>query len=78
MADPSLAIQYAYGGFENSLTPWYWTTAGKLWLQNGGAYVIANIRGGNEFGPRWHQAGLKEHRQRIFDDFTAVARSAIW
>lgn len=70
-------IQYAYGGFENSLTPWYWTTAGKLWLQNGGAYVIANIRGGNEFGPRWHEAVRLENHQRNFDDMAAVARDVI-
>ncbi len=67
-------IMYAYGGFEVSITPTYSATVGKLWLEHGGAYVVANIRGGGEFGPAWHEAGLKTHRQRIYDDFAAVAR----
>jgi prolyl oligopeptidase len=50
---------------------------GKLWLEKGGAYVVANIRGGGEFGPAWHEAALREHRQRAFDDFAAVARDLI-
>jgi len=70
-------ILYGYGGFEISLTPRYITSAGKLWLERGGAYVIANIRGGGEFGPRWHRAALKENRQRAFDDFAAVAQDLI-
>ena len=53
-------LLYGYGGFEISLTPSYRATYGKLWLERGGAYAIANIRGGGEFGPRWHQAALKE------------------
>lgn len=65
---------YAYGGFEASLTPSYSATLGKLWLERGGVYVQANIRGGGEFGPAWHEAGLKTHRQRIYDDFAAVAQ----
>jgi prolyl oligopeptidase len=70
-------ILYAYGGFQNSETPFYSANIGKLWLENGGVYVLANIRGGGEFGPAWHEAGLKTHRQRIFDDFAAVAEDLI-
>jgi prolyl oligopeptidase len=70
-------ILYAYGGFEVSTTPWYWSTAGKLWLENGGAYVIASIRGGGEFGPRWHEAARLENHQRNFDDMAAVGRDVI-
>ena len=70
-------ILNAYGGFLASETPYYAPATGKLWLERGGAYVLANIRGGGEFGPAWHEAGLKTHRQRIFDDFTAVARDII-
>ena len=66
-----------YGGFEVSSTPYYSGGVGASWLQNGGTYVVANIRGGGEFGPRWHQAALKEHRQRAFDDFIAVAQDLI-
>lgn len=68
---------YGYGGFEISMTPAYLAGFGKLWLENGGAYVIANIRGGGEFGPAWHQAVLKENRQLAFDDFIAVAENLI-
>jgi prolyl oligopeptidase len=70
-------ILYAYGGFNVSLLPRYSAVVGKLWLERGGVYVIANIRGGGEFGPAWHEAGLKTHRQIIYDDFTAVARELI-
>jgi len=70
-------VLYAYGGFEVSLTPNYNAIDGKLWLEHGGTYVIANIRGGGEFGPAWHEAGLKTHRQRIYDDFAAVAQDLI-
>ncbi len=70
-------ILYAYGGFEVSLTPQYDADMGKLWVERGGVYVVANIRGGGEFGPAWHDAGLKTKRQLIFDDFTAVARDLI-
>jgi prolyl oligopeptidase len=66
-----------YGGFEISLTPYYSPMLGKLWLEYGGAYAIANIRGGGEFGPGWHQAALKQNRQRAFDDFAAVAEDLI-
>jgi prolyl oligopeptidase len=70
-------ILYAYGGFQVSETPTYSGTMGKLWLERGGVYVLANIRGGGEFGPAWHEAGLKTHRQRVFDDFAAVAQDLI-
>jgi prolyl oligopeptidase len=72
-AGPVPTILYGYGGFENSLTPWYWASAGKIWLEQGGSYVVANIRGGGEFGPAWHEAALKLNRQRAYDDFIAVA-----
>jgi prolyl oligopeptidase len=70
-------ILYGYGGFSVSLTPGYDPTIGKLWLERGGVYVVANIRGGGEFGPAWHEAGLKTKRQVIYDDFTAVAKDLI-
>ncbi|MDE2111019.1 MAG: S9 family peptidase [Alphaproteobacteria bacterium] len=70
---PRPTILYGYGGFEVSLTPSYSANMGMLWLTRGGTYVLANIRGGGEFGPAWHEAALKYHRQRAFDDFAAVA-----
>lgn len=70
-------LLYGYGGFEISLNPSYSGTRGRLWLENGGVYVLANIRGGGEYGPKWHQAGLKTERQRIYDDFIAVAEDLI-
>ncbi len=70
-------LLYAYGGFDVSVTPNYSGILGKLWLERGGVYVLANIRGGGEFGPAWHDAGLTTHRQRIYDDFAAVARDLI-
>jgi prolyl oligopeptidase len=70
-------LLYAYGGFQVSMTPSYSGTVGKLWLERGGVYVVANIRGGGEFGPRWHNAGLKLNRQRVYDDFFAVSKDLI-
>ena len=70
-------ILYAYGGFAVSRTPSYLGTMGKLWLEHGGVYVLANIRGGGEFGPAWHDAGLKTKRQIIYDDFAAVAHDLV-
>ncbi len=76
---PIPTILYGYGGFQLSLTPWYWNEghepldAGQTWLTRGGAVAVANIRGGGEFGPDWHRAALKYHRQRAYDDFEAVA-----
>ncbi len=67
----------AYGGFEIPMTPNYSAVRGKLWLERGGVFVLANIRGGGEFGPAWHEAGLTTHRQRIYDDFYAVASDLV-
>lgn len=70
-------LMTAYGGFRSSETPYYSGTMGKLWLERGGAFVLANIRGGGEFGPAWHEAGLGTKRQIVYDDFTAVASDLI-
>ena len=70
-------LLYGYGGFEVSLTPGYSATVGKGWLERGGVYAVANIRGGGEYGPRWHQAALKENRRRAYEDFAAVARDLV-
>lgn len=70
-------LLYGYGGFEISQTPSYLSAFSRAWLDLGGVYVIANIRGGGEFGPNWHQAALKENRQRAYDDFIAVAEKLI-
>ena len=67
-------LLYGYGGFEISLTPGYSGNVGKGWLEKGGVYVVANIRGGGEYGPRWHQAALKQNRHKAYEDFAAVAR----
>ncbi|MCP2031841.1 prolyl oligopeptidase [Okibacterium sp. HSC-33S16] len=67
-------LLYGYGGFEVSLTPGYSGSLGRGWLEQGGVYVVANIRGGGEYGPLWHQAALRENRHRAFEDFAAVAR----
>lgn len=70
-------LLYGYGGFQVPLNPSYSGNIGRNWLEQGGAFVMANIRGGGEFGPAWHQAGLKTNRQRVYDDFIAVAESLI-
>jgi prolyl oligopeptidase len=70
-------LLYAYGGFEVPMLPNYSAIIGTNWLEKGGVYVLANIRGGGEFGPKWHQAGLKENRQRVYDDFHSVAEDLI-
>jgi prolyl oligopeptidase len=70
-------LMFGYGGFQVSETPAYRPELGKLWLERGGAYVLANIRGGGEYGPAWHEAARRENRQRAFDDFAAVARDLI-
>lgn len=70
-------LLYAYGGFEVSVTPSYNATVGAAWLERGGVYVVANIRGGGEFGPQWHRSAQRENRQRAFDDFIAVAEELI-
>ena len=68
--NPSLL--YAYGGFEISELPYYDPVKELAWLREGGVFVLANIRGGGEYGPSWHQAGLQEKRQTVFNDFYAV------
>lgn len=70
---PLPTLLYGYGGFEVSLLPEYQKLTGAAWLERGGVYVVANIRGGGEFGPRWHRAALKERRPKAFEDFIAVA-----
>ena len=74
-ANPTLL--YGYGGFEVSLTPGYSAGVGANWLERGGVYVVANIRGGGEFGPKWHQAALKQNRNKCYEDFAAVAEDLI-
>src|SRR5207342_1928924 len=70
-------LLYGYGGFEVSLQPAYQAGTGAAWLEKGGVYVVANIRGGGEFGPKWHQAALKEKRHRAYEDFAAVAEDLV-
>jgi len=70
-------LLYGYGGFEVSLTPGYAALVGAGWLEKGGVFVVANIRGGGEFGPRWHQAALKENRHKAYEDFAAVAEDLV-
>jgi len=70
-------LLYGYGGFEISMLSSYRAITGISWLEAGGVYVLANIRGGGEFGPRWHQAALKENRQLAYDDFIAIAEDLI-
>ncbi|MDH5834527.1 prolyl oligopeptidase family serine peptidase [Luteimonas sp. M1R5S59] len=70
-------LLYGYGGFEISLTPGYSGGVGKGWLEKGGTYAVANIRGGGEYGPRWHQAALKQNRHKAYEDFAAVAQDLI-
>ena len=70
-------LLYGYGGFEISMLPVYNASVGSAWLARGGVYVLANIRGGGEFGPKWHEAARKANRQRAYDDFIAVAEDLI-
>jgi prolyl oligopeptidase len=79
-------VQYAYGGFLSATLPVYYedpsrpqhgALAGKLWVSRGGVLVLSNIRGGSEYGPAWHQAGLRENRQKVFDDFIAISEDLI-
>jgi len=74
---PLPTLLYGYGGFEISLTPHYAAGVGRSWLARGGAYAVANIRGGGEYGPRWHRAALKGKRHRAFEDFAAVAEDLV-
>src|SRR5260370_9924393 len=66
-------LLYGYGGFEVPMLPGYSASVGSAWLERGGVYVLANIRGGGEFGPKWHEAARKQNRQRAYDDFISVA-----
>lgn len=70
-------LLYGYGGFEVSLQPKYSATIGKNWLEQGGVYVLSNIRGGGEYGPAWHQAALKHNRHKAYEDFEAIAEDLI-
>ena len=70
-------LLWGYGGFEVSETPVYKGSIGRAWLSQGGVYVVANIRGGGEYGPRWHQAALRENRNKAYEDFAAVAEDLI-
>jgi prolyl oligopeptidase len=74
---PRPTLLYGYGGFEISMLPGYSAIRGAGWLERGGVWVTANIRGGGEFGPRWHQAALKEKRQRAYEDMEAVAKHLV-
>ena len=74
---PAPTLLYGYGGFEISLTPTYSGALGRSWLARGGTYVLANIRGGGEYGPAWHQSALKEKRHRAYEDFESVARDLV-
>ena len=70
-------LMTGYGGFQVPRLPGYLGTTGKLWLENGGVYVLANLRGGGEFGPKWHQTAIRENKQRTWDDFIAVGEDLV-
>jgi prolyl oligopeptidase len=73
----NLTLLYGYGGFEISMLPAYRPSVGAAWLEKGGVFVVANIRGGGEFGPNWHQSALKANRYRAYDDFIAVGEDLV-
>ena len=73
----NVTLMEGYGGFEISMTSAYNAGVGASWLERGHVYVLANIRGGGEFGPSWHQSALKANRQRAYDDFIAVAEDLV-
>jgi len=77
LSGPAPTVLYGYGGFEVSETPSYSPNFGMLWLSRGGVFVVANIRGGGEYGPAWHQAALLQNRQKAYDDFQAVAQDIV-
>ena len=70
-------LLYGYGGFQISQLPGYRSLTGKMWLEKGGAFILANLRGGGEFGPGWHQSAIRENKQRTWDDFIAVGKDAV-
>ncbi|HEY5841463.1 MAG TPA: prolyl oligopeptidase family serine peptidase [Mycobacterium sp.] len=74
---PRPTLLGGYGGFENSNTPGYGGVLGRLWLARGGTYVLANIRGGGEYGPSWHTQAMRENRHLVYEDFAAVARDLV-
>lgn len=74
---PAPTLLYGYGGFDVSLLPAYAPAVGKAWIEEGGVYVVANIRGGGEYGPTWHRSALKQNRHRAFEDFVSVARDLV-
>ena len=76
-AESGPTLLYGYGGFENALTPGYLAIAGRSWIERGGIYVIANIRGGGEYGPEWHTQAQKAGRHLVYEDFAAVARDLV-
>ncbi|MCB0378533.1 MAG: S9 family peptidase [Bdellovibrionales bacterium] len=75
--NPAPTLIYAYGGFSVGMNPYYLGQTGKLWLDKGGVYVLANIRGGDEFGAYWHQSALKANRANTYGDFFAVSEDII-
>jgi prolyl oligopeptidase len=74
---PGPTLLYGYGGFEIALTPGYSASMGRAWLARGGTYVVANIRGGGEYGPAWHRAALRDKRMRAYEDFSSVAKDLV-
>ena len=77
MDGTTATLMTGYGGFQIPRLPGYLGTTGKLWLERGGAYVVANLRGGGEFGPGWHQTAIRENKQRTWDDFIAVGQDLV-
>ena len=72
-----LFVRYGYGGFEINEVPYYSASSGVGWLEAGGVLALANIRGGGEYGPKWHQAALKENRNKAYEDFIGIAVSIL-
>lgn len=70
-------LLYGYGGFESPIQPFYLDSIGKLWLERGGVYVAANLRGGGEFGPTWHRSVMRENRPKVYEDFIAIGEDLI-
>jgi len=77
MDGSTATLMSGYGGFQIPRLPGYLGSTGKLWLEKGGAYVLANLRGGGEFGPNWHQTAIRENKQRTWDDFIAVGQDLV-
>jgi prolyl oligopeptidase len=76
-SSPGPTLLTGYGGFEVPLTPSYSGSIGRGWLERGGTYVVANIRGGGEYGPQWHQSVQRRQRLKVYEDFAAVARDLV-